>query len=228
MAAESGVEVEGSLNGLVEGVGRDVLEVKCWTLSPLAVTTGEILDGRVPARVRLAGLLIPVSATGTRSGNPPCEGDSGTMDSGVDVPLTGGPQMLGERPDCPCSSRVRFEYSLEPWSCKGDPAPSLALPEFDMPPFSVLGPLNGEVVAPVAWKSSVGETPDKFRLSLPSGREAGAIYRPREDVVKLVQAEHSGREVVEVVRMGGRCGRREGLGGRGGGGCSISAIQKTS
>ena len=136
--------------------------------------------------------------------------------------------MLGERPDCPCSSRVRFEYSLEPWSCKGDPAPSLALPEFDMPPFSVLGPLNGEVVAPVAWKSSVGETPDKFRLSLPSGREAGAIYRPREDVVKLVQAEHSGREVVEVVRMGGRCGRREGLGGRGGGGCSISAIQKTS
>jgi hypothetical protein len=84
----------------VEGVGRDVFDVSDETLMPLIVPTGDILDGSVPARPLLAGLLMPVSVTGTRSGNPSCDGDSGISYNGVDVPLVGGPQMLGDKPVC--------------------------------------------------------------------------------------------------------------------------------
>ena len=58
------------LNGLVEGVGREVLESSvCWTLTPL-VPTGENLEGTVPALVRREGFVTFISDGGTRSGNP--------------------------------------------------------------------------------------------------------------------------------------------------------------
>lgn len=68
--AFSEAAVEAGLNGLVEGVGREVLEVNKAILGALLVTVGEILEGRVPARPLRAGLLIPVSVKGTRSGKP--------------------------------------------------------------------------------------------------------------------------------------------------------------
>lgn len=175
---DSPAGVVGSLKGLVDGVGRDVLDVISLTLSPFTVPTGDILEGRVPARARLvAGLPIPASLIGTRSGKPSCDGDSGTIDRGVDVPLTGGPQMLGESPACPCNSRVRFGYNLEPCSCNGDPAPDLVLLELDMPPLRGLGPLYGDVVALREWKSTVGDTLDRFKFGRPSGRVPGAMKR---------------------------------------------------
>lgn len=150
MLDDSGVDVEGVLKGLVDGVGREVLEMRCCcTLRPLTVPTGDILEGRVPARARLAGLVKPASAIGTRSGKPSCDGDSGTIDRGVEVPLTGGPQILGDRLDWPCNSRVLFVYSLEPCSCSGDPAPNLVPLELDMP-LSAFGPLKGEVAVVAA------------------------------------------------------------------------------
>lgn len=88
----------GGLKGLVEGVGLDVFDVSDETLMPLIVPTGGIRDGSVPALPLLAGLLMPDSVTGTRSGKPSCEGDSGISYSGVDVPLVGGPQILGDKP----------------------------------------------------------------------------------------------------------------------------------
>ena len=65
--------VEPGRNGLVVGVGREVLEVKSVVAGSVEVTVGEILEGRVPARPLRAGLLIPVSVKGTRgtrSGKP--------------------------------------------------------------------------------------------------------------------------------------------------------------
>jgi hypothetical protein len=57
--------------GLVEGVGRDVLEaVWAAALLPFIAPAGEILDGRVPARPRRAGLLMPESVRGTKFGKP--------------------------------------------------------------------------------------------------------------------------------------------------------------
>lgn len=67
----------GGLNGLVDGVGLEVFDVIDETLMPLIVPTGDILEGSVPALPLLAGLLMPDSVTGTRSGKPSCEGDSG-------------------------------------------------------------------------------------------------------------------------------------------------------
>lgn len=63
---------EGGLKGLVDGVGREVLEDSsdCWMLTPLTVPTGENLDGTVPALARRDGLLKFISEGGKRSGNP--------------------------------------------------------------------------------------------------------------------------------------------------------------
>jgi len=69
--ASTAAEVVGGLNGLVDGVGREVFESKdCWTLMPFRVPTGENLDGTVPALALRAGLLRPPSVGGTRSGKP--------------------------------------------------------------------------------------------------------------------------------------------------------------
>lgn len=91
---------EVGLKGLVDGVGRDVLDKSdCCTMTPLIVPTGENLDGTVPARVRREGLATLISEGGTRSGKPSCEGDSGMVSrNGVEFPLVGGPQILGDNP----------------------------------------------------------------------------------------------------------------------------------
>ena len=69
LKALSAAEVEPGLNGLVDGVGLEVLDVVFVLI--LVMTPGaEILEGRVPARPRLAGLLMPDSVRGTRSGKP--------------------------------------------------------------------------------------------------------------------------------------------------------------
>lgn len=63
----------GGRKGLVEGLGRDVLDRRgWWALNPLWFPPGGgNLDGTVPARARRAGLLmIELSEAGTRSGNP--------------------------------------------------------------------------------------------------------------------------------------------------------------
>ena len=70
LKAFSDAEVEPGLKGLVVGVGRDVLEVKRVTFGALFVTVGDMREGRVPALTRRAGLLMPVSVRGTRSGKP--------------------------------------------------------------------------------------------------------------------------------------------------------------
>lgn len=95
-------DVVGGLKGLVDGVGREVLESEeDWCpLIPFIVPTGGNLEGTVPALALLAGLFTPVSATGTRSGKPSWVGDSGIFSRrGVELPLAvGGPHMPGESP----------------------------------------------------------------------------------------------------------------------------------
>lgn len=164
----------GGLNGLVDGVGLEVFDVRDETLMPFIVPTGDILDGSVPALPLLAGLLIPDSVTGTKSGKPSCEGDSGISYSGVDVPLVGGPQMLGDSPVWPCSSRVRFGNNLEPDSCSGEPAPTLALFK-PARPFVRFGSPNGDFDEALVGISETGGIPERLRLSLLSGLGPGAI-----------------------------------------------------
>src|SRR5256885_8514549 len=124
--------VEPVLKGLVDGVGRDVLERSdcCCTLTPLIVPTGENLDGTVPARVRRDGLARLISEGGTRSGNPSWEGDSGMVSrNGVEFPLVGGPQIFEDKPSPRAwSSRVRFGNNLAAGSCRGEPAPNRVPP----------------------------------------------------------------------------------------------------
>lgn len=94
------IGMPGGLKGLVDGVGLDDVGGKdCCMFRPLIVPAGENLDGTVPALARRAGLFMPLSDGGTRSGKPSCDGDSGMFSrSGVELPLVGGPQMLGESP----------------------------------------------------------------------------------------------------------------------------------
>ena len=94
LKAFSEAEVEPGRKGLVEGVGREVFEVRRAMFGALLVTVGEMREGKVPARPLRAGLLIPVSVNGTRSGKPSWLGDSGISNNGVEVPLVGGPQMF--------------------------------------------------------------------------------------------------------------------------------------
>ena len=102
LLAGSMMGMPGGLNGLVDGVGLDDLAAKdCCTFKALTAPTGENLDGTVPALARRAGLFMPLSDGGTRSGNPSCEGDSGMFSRrGVELPLVGGPHILGESPSC--------------------------------------------------------------------------------------------------------------------------------
>lgn len=70
LKAFSEAEVEPGRNGLVVGVGRDVLDVNVVMFGTLFVTVGEIREGKVPALPRRAGLFMPVSVRGMRSGKP--------------------------------------------------------------------------------------------------------------------------------------------------------------
>lgn len=112
LKAFSEAEVEPGLKGLVVGVGREVLEVRRAMFGALPVTVGDILEGKVPALPLRAGLLMPVSVKGTKSGKPSWLGDSGISNSGVEVPLVGGPQIFPDVPVGVCSSRVLLGKSL--------------------------------------------------------------------------------------------------------------------
>ena len=156
-------DAEEGLKGLVDGVGRDVLERSdCWMLTPLIVPTGENLDGTVPARVRRDGLVRFVSEGGTRSGNPSWDGDSGIVSrNGVEFPLVGGPQMLGDKPSPRvCSSRVRFGNSLVAWSCKGEPAPNRIPPTAELEGPMIFAPEKADFMEAPA----VGSTGDVLEV----------------------------------------------------------------
>src|ERR1700744_6384320 len=94
----SGV-VEPGLNGLVDGVGLDVLGVRAATVGfsrpglPAVVKR----EGRVPARVRprnWLGTLPGESGWAVKSGKLSPRGDSGIESrNGVELPLVGGPQI---------------------------------------------------------------------------------------------------------------------------------------
>lgn len=91
----------GGRKGLVDGVGREVLDIYdgCCIFTPLTAPTGEKREGTVPARALRAGLFRVPSDGGTRSGKPSWLGDSGIFSRrGVELPLVGGPQMLGDTP----------------------------------------------------------------------------------------------------------------------------------
>lgn len=70
LKAFSEAEVEPGRKGLVEGVGREVFEVSKAIFGALFETVGDIREGKVPALPLRAGLLMPVSVNGTRSGKP--------------------------------------------------------------------------------------------------------------------------------------------------------------
>lgn len=91
----SAAKVVGGLKGLVDGVGREVLESRdCDPVAPLTEPTGENFEGTVPALALLEGLLKPASVVATRSGKPSWVGDSGIFSHrGVEFPLAvGGPR----------------------------------------------------------------------------------------------------------------------------------------
>lgn len=108
--ASVGVWLPG-LNGLVEGVGRDVFGINgdC-ALSPFSPAVGENLEGNVPARVRLREPDNPAASTGTsasKAGKLSPVGDSGMVSrNGVELPLVGGPHTWGATPSCACISRA--------------------------------------------------------------------------------------------------------------------------
>ena len=91
--------IEPGLNGLVEGVGLEVLDMStdCGFRAPRPAA-GENREGSVPALVlpRVRGAAAVVAGSGidcVSSGKPSALGDSGIVSrSGVLLPLVGGPQ----------------------------------------------------------------------------------------------------------------------------------------
>ena len=99
--------LEEDLNGLVDGVGLEVLGTYCWLPLRPGGAAGENLEGTVPALARRAGLWLVLSDGGMKSGKPSWLGDSGMVSrKGVDPPLAGGPQRFGVKPSCACISRA--------------------------------------------------------------------------------------------------------------------------
>ena len=126
--------------------------------------------------MRRDGLVKFVSEGGIRSGNPSWEGDSGIVSrNGVEFPLVGGPQILGDKPSPRvCSSRVRFGNSLVAWSCKGEPAPNRIPPTAALEDPTTFGPEKTDFMDEPAV-GSTGEVldvddPDGGRLLLGVGR----------------------------------------------------------
>lgn len=106
---ESIPDTPGGRKGLVEGVGREDCEMGCGGgfKSVRRLPTGEKREGTVPALARREELCKPVLGGGMRSGNPSWLGDSGMFSrSGVEWPLVGGPQILGEMPSSAWISRA--------------------------------------------------------------------------------------------------------------------------
>ena len=105
----SGDILDDGLNGLVDGVGREVFGIDDGGgINPGAPLLDENLEGRVPARTLRWGLCNVFSMGGTRSGKPSWLGDSGIVSRrGVDPPLAGGPHMFGvDNPSCAWISRA--------------------------------------------------------------------------------------------------------------------------
>lgn len=177
LKAFSEAEVEPGRNGLVEGVGRDVFEVSRATFGAVFDTVGEILDGNVPALPLRAGLFIPVSVKGTRSGKPSALGDSGISKRGVEVPLVGGPHMLEVVPVGVWSSLVRLGNSLDADSCNGEPVPTLLRlrPAILLTGAFDLGPENGDLLFEEGLGSTIGDKPDRLMFIEPSSLELGPM-----------------------------------------------------
>jgi hypothetical protein len=85
------------LNGLVEGVGREVLGRSEDPIRPGGAAEGEKRDGRVPARARRVDVWVADVDSGTawlKSGKLSPLGDSGIVSRrGVELPLVGGPHI---------------------------------------------------------------------------------------------------------------------------------------
>jgi hypothetical protein len=115
--------VEPGLNGLVDGVGLEVLGVRAATVGfsrpglPAVVKR----EGRVPARVlprNWLGALPGESGWAAKSGKLSPWGDSGIESRrGVELPLVGGPQIWGVMPSWAWISRALiFELAVETWT----------------------------------------------------------------------------------------------------------------
>ncbi len=98
----------------------------------------------------------------------------------MEAPLVGGPQILGEREDCDCSSRVRLGKSREACSWRGEPAPTLALDSPARPDEDLATP-KGDFVVGIPLGSVIEVNPDRFMFSCPSGLVVGAIVDLAEE-----------------------------------------------
>lgn len=171
---------EPGLKGLVEGVGRDDLGRSDEADSkPGGGAEGENREGSVPARARRPDVW-GAAASGIaplKSGKLSLLGDSGMVSrSGVEFPLVGGPHIWGVRPSCAWISRAlhrtlakmgpvrgfqdatnRFEYNLPPYSCDGDPAPSLVPAAAPARGFELVTDGIGKRMEPPDEGGSVGE-----------------------------------------------------------------------
>ena len=109
--------VERGLNGLVEGVGREVFGTSgCNALGAVKPFPGENLDGTVPARGRRVVDEGAFSGGGTKSGKPSWLGDSGMVSlRGVDPPLAGGPHTPPGvvKPSCAWISRALGAFQAQ-------------------------------------------------------------------------------------------------------------------
>lgn len=116
-------------------------------MSPGGAVEGEKREGRVPARARRPDVCAADADSGMallKSGKLSPTGDSGMVSrNGVELPLVGGPHICGFSPSCAWISRAlscyispnpdlfqsvtnRLENRRPPYSCDGDPLPSLA------------------------------------------------------------------------------------------------------
>lgn len=123
-ALESIPETPGGRKGLVDGVGREVCDMNgCSTSTSFNVPMGGNRDGTVPARALRPELPIEPLVVGIKSGKLSWLGDSGMFSrSGVEWPLVGGPQMLGETPSCAWISRALKQTSARPGVPKNLPS----------------------------------------------------------------------------------------------------------
>jgi hypothetical protein len=148
---------EGDLNGVCEGLGRDVLEASAGMPSMgLPAAPGENLEGNVPARARRVCGRVSGVGNWAKSGKPSV-GDSGMFSrSGVEFPLVGGPpQGFSGKPGTPSwawislalyiTAMVRGRWGLgrsgaathrlenkrpaAAISCEGEPAPEREAPD---------------------------------------------------------------------------------------------------
>lgn len=81
------------------------------------------------------------------------------------MPLVGGPQIFGDRPFVDCSSRVRLGNKREVCSCRGEPAPILALDRLASPDGVPFPPEKGDLLEGMDDGSGMGGKEDRLRFS---------------------------------------------------------------